>query len=140
MHLARYVWSAVILVAPSHAWGFVAGRTGFATRLSDLSALRSRISGQSGRIGLCAKKSPEAEAELVKLADLWRMRETMARTSFTNLAKYKLSELDDAADAAADAAANPAAAAKGATLDNVSGVVRAHGTHKLCVALKYKNT
>ena len=34
--------------------------------------------------------------------------------SFTNLAKFKLSELDDAADAAADAAANPEAAAKGA--------------------------
>jgi hypothetical protein len=54
------------------------------------------------------------EEKLVELADMWKMRETLARKSFKNLALYRLGELDDAAEAAAEAAANPEAASKGA--------------------------
>jgi hypothetical protein len=44
---------------------------------------------------------------------MWRLRETLARKSFKNLALFRLGELDDAEVAAAEAAANPEAAGKG---------------------------
>ena len=81
MHLlARYVWSAIFLVAPLRALGFVVGPTnGVSPAPARLPPPPARRIG--GRRGLGAKQSAEeAEEELVALADLWRMRETMART------------------------------------------------------------
>ena len=103
-----------LLLVARPAWGFVVPSAGLAasptTRAQPRPGLPSNRRSHRGAGRLHAQSRDE---KLAELADMWRLRETLARKSFKNLALFRLGELDDAEVAAAEAAANPEAASKG---------------------------
>lgn len=104
-----------LLLVARPAWGFAPPSAGLAASLTTRAQRRPGVpSHRPSRHGGGRLYAQSKDEKLVELADMWRLRETLARKSFKNLALYRLGELDDAEVAAAEAAANPEAAGKGA--------------------------